>query len=152
MTMTWALENLPPQARASLVELVPPGGALLAGAVRWATGQDGRPAPRNSVMDGSASPGDLTSTCWPPGCVRSSSACRWCARPAPAISVVTDARGRVLASLPLGASGTLDTALPAPLPGGTTYARWGDLPFELLLALSATTALVASHRSRKFSR
>lgn len=55
----------------------------------------------------------------------------------------------MLASLPLGASGTLDTALRAPLSGGTTYAHWGDFPFELLLALGATSARVASHWSRK---
>lgn len=45
------------------------------------------------------------------------------------ISFVTDAYGRERARVPLGTSGTLDTALPAALPGGTLYGRAGNLPF-----------------------
>jgi apolipoprotein N-acyltransferase len=42
------------------------------------------------------------------------------------ISGLIDPVGRVLARLPLDAVGVLDAALPAPLPGPTLYARWGD--------------------------
>jgi len=244
--LPWALQDLPLRARADLAKLVPPGGALLAGAVRWATGPDGQLAPRNSVVavgqDGmplaaydkarlvpfgeyvpgrellpawvrKLTPGDIDlapgpgpatleapglppaaplicyeaifptpMTAWPttgphPAWLLSVTNDGWFGQSwgpyqhllaarvravelglplvraaSTGISVVTDARGRVLASLSLGASGTLDTPLPTPLPGTTTYARWGDLPFQLLLALGATTALVASHRSRKSSR
>lgn len=57
------------------------------------------------------------------------------------ISVVTDARGRVLASLPLGASGVLDAPLPMPLPGGTPYAALGDIPFAALVAVALIFSL-----------
>ncbi|MBN8925305.1 MAG: apolipoprotein N-acyltransferase [Rhodospirillales bacterium 69-11] len=242
--LPWALEEMPPETRASIAHLVPPGGALLVGAVRWAPGPDGRLAPRNSVValgqDGTPiaaydkarlvpfgeyvpgrellpawvrklTPGDIDFmpgpgratlavpglpptaplicyeaifpapvSDWPanqprPAWLLSATNDGWFGRSwgpyqhllaarvravelglplvraaSTGISIVTDARGRVLASLPLGASGTLDTALPAALPGGTAYARWGDSSFELLLALSATTSLVASrHRSRR---
>jgi apolipoprotein N-acyltransferase len=48
------------------------------------------------------------------------------------ISAVIDARGRVLAQLPLGVHGHLDAVLPAALPP-TPYARWGDWPMLALL-------------------
>ena len=53
------------------------------------------------------------------------------------ISAVIDARGGVVAALPLGVSGHLDAPLPPPLPA-TAYARLGDGPVlggALLLAL-----------------
>jgi apolipoprotein N-acyltransferase len=49
------------------------------------------------------------------------------------ITAMVDARGQVVASLPLGRRGALDAALPATLPA-PPYARWGDLPVLLLLA------------------
>lgn len=55
------------------------------------------------------------------------------------ISGVVDAFGRVVASLPLGARGTVDSDLPRPLAGGAPlYARTGSGPvFVLALALLA---------------
>ena len=48
------------------------------------------------------------------------------------ISALIDGKGRVLAALPLGQSGVLDTALPA-AEGATIYARYGDAGFCALL-------------------
>ncbi|PIE07745.1 MAG: apolipoprotein N-acyltransferase [Rhodobacterales bacterium] len=58
------------------------------------------------------------------------------------VSAAIGPRGRVLAALPLGEAGYLDTALPAPLPP-TPYARLGDLPlaFLLFVALAAVAAM-----------
>ncbi len=50
------------------------------------------------------------------------------------VSAVIDARGRVLASLPLNAEGFLDAPLPAAWPP-TPYARSGDRPVLALLSL-----------------
>ena len=53
------------------------------------------------------------------------------------ISAVVDARGGIVAALPLGVSGHLDAPLPPPLPA-TAYAGLGDGPVlggVLLLAL-----------------
>lgn len=52
------------------------------------------------------------------------------------VSAVIDARGQVLASLPLGRAGYLDAELPLPLPP-TLYARMGDAPLAALLAILA---------------
>lgn len=57
------------------------------------------------------------------------------------ISGIVDPVGRVLAHLPLNAVGVLDTPLPAPLPGPTLYARWGD--WTLLLILIPVMAQLA---------
>jgi apolipoprotein N-acyltransferase len=63
------------------------------------------------------------------------------------ISAVIDARGRVVAALPLGVADYIDAALPPPLPP-TVYARLGDLPLlVLLLALGA--GLLVGARPRK---
>src|SRR5207244_2823049 len=51
------------------------------------------------------------------------------------ISAVVDPLGRVVASLPLGAEGVLDSNLPTPLPA-TPYARFGDAPAAVMLALA----------------
>lgn len=57
------------------------------------------------------------------------------------VSAVIDARGRIRASLPLGAQGFLDAALPAALPA-TPYARTGDWPaLVAILLLSLGLAL-----------
>ena len=50
------------------------------------------------------------------------------------ISAVVDAHGRVLASLPLGGSGTLDSDLPAALPV-TLYGRFGDIALAVLMGV-----------------
>ncbi|PID36109.1 MAG: apolipoprotein N-acyltransferase [Rhodobacterales bacterium] len=49
------------------------------------------------------------------------------------ISAVIDARGRVLAHLPLNTAGHLDAALPGALPP-TLFSRWGNAPLLVLLA------------------
>ena len=56
------------------------------------------------------------------------------------ITAVIDARGRVMADLPFGTQGVLDSKVPGALPP-TAYARWGDLPLALLLAGIAALAL-----------
>jgi apolipoprotein N-acyltransferase len=48
------------------------------------------------------------------------------------ISAIVDAHGRILRRLPLGASGTIDGALPEALPA-TPYARFGDALLVLLV-------------------
>ncbi len=62
------------------------------------------------------------------------------------ISAVVDAKGRIVAELPLDVPGHLDAGLPGPLPI-TLYARTGDLPvFVLLLVLGTALALIARRR------
>ena len=56
------------------------------------------------------------------------------------ISAVIDPYGRIVASLPLGAEGTLDGELPGALPP-TVYARYGDAVFGLCLALALLLGL-----------
>lgn len=61
------------------------------------------------------------------------------------VSAVIDARGRVVAALPLGQHGALDAPLPPPL-AATFYARGGDWPVILfLLAGLALTVFRARH-------
>lgn len=50
------------------------------------------------------------------------------------ISAAIDPYGRILEALPLGEAGRLDTSLPAALPP-TPYARFGDLPVLVVLAM-----------------
>ncbi|WP_043918609.1 apolipoprotein N-acyltransferase [Jannaschia aquimarina] len=61
------------------------------------------------------------------------------------ISASIDARGAVLAALPLNEAGKLDVALPSALPS-TPYAKTGDLT-ALLLLLALATALFARRPS-----
>jgi apolipoprotein N-acyltransferase len=63
------------------------------------------------------------------------------------ISAVIDPYGRILHRLQLGEAGRIDSALPRPLPP-TFYARWGDLPFAVMLVVAGLLALVSWHRSR----
>lgn len=63
------------------------------------------------------------------------------------ISAVIDARGRVVAELPMGVADYIDAALPPPLPP-TFYARFGDLPV-LLLLLALGVGLQIGTRPRK---
>jgi apolipoprotein N-acyltransferase len=58
------------------------------------------------------------------------------------VSAVIDARGQVLAALPMGEAGALDAVLPPALPA-TLYARTGDWP-ALVLLLALLAALVAA--------
>jgi apolipoprotein N-acyltransferase len=60
------------------------------------------------------------------------------------ISAVIDPVGRIIDRLPLGTDGVLDARLPQPIPL-TPYARMGDLPTGLVLAL----ALAVVMRSRR---
>lgn len=50
------------------------------------------------------------------------------------ISAIIDARGHILASIPLGVSGRIDAEIPAPLPP-TVYATLGDMPVLVLFML-----------------
>lgn len=59
------------------------------------------------------------------------------------VSAVYDARGRVVAELPFGTAGWLDAALPGALPQ-TLYARFGDVPVVIVLALMLC-GLVSRH-------
>ncbi|SDW55168.1 apolipoprotein N-acyltransferase [Roseicitreum antarcticum] len=53
------------------------------------------------------------------------------------VSAIIDARGQVLAALPLNTLGALDGAVPGALPP-TPYARFGDLPIGVLLVAGLT--------------
>jgi apolipoprotein N-acyltransferase len=66
------------------------------------------------------------------------------------ISAVVDPLGRIIGSLPLGTDGVLDALLPRPAPL-TTYARMGDLPIGLVLALAAAVVMRGRRRSPKGS-
>lgn len=55
------------------------------------------------------------------------------------VTVVVDARGRVVDELPFGEMAALDTRIPGALPP-TPYARWGDGPLALLLVGLAALA------------
>jgi apolipoprotein N-acyltransferase len=58
------------------------------------------------------------------------------------VSAVIDARGHIVAALPLNVAGKLDAVLPGALPP-TIYARAGDLPLGVALALVLVGLLVA---------
>jgi apolipoprotein N-acyltransferase len=61
------------------------------------------------------------------------------------VSAVIDPVGRILTSLPLGTEGVLDAALPRALPP-TPYARWGDGPMALLIAMALGLVLQTRRR------
>ena len=63
------------------------------------------------------------------------------------ISAMIGPRGEIREALPLDQAGYIDTALPAPLPE-TLYARTGDRPVFLLLALALALSLAFSLRRR----
>lgn len=63
------------------------------------------------------------------------------------VSAVIDARGQVLAALPLGEHGALDLRLPPPLPA-TVYARTGDWPIWVLLLGLSCCVMLAERRQR----
>lgn len=62
------------------------------------------------------------------------------------VSAVINARGGIVASIPLGAAAYLDAALPGALTA-TVYARWGDLP--IWVALGLLLAVTAGWGQRK---
>jgi apolipoprotein N-acyltransferase len=64
------------------------------------------------------------------------------------ISAVVDPLGRVIESLPLGTDGVLDARLPRPA-ALTPYARMGDLPIGLAVALAAAVVMRGRRRSLK---
>ena len=57
------------------------------------------------------------------------------------VSAMINARGQIVAQLGLGEAGFIDATLPAKLPP-TVYAKSGDVPIILLIALSLI-ALIA---------
>jgi len=65
------------------------------------------------------------------------------------ISGIVDPYGRVIAKLGLGQAGVLDSPLPAPIPGRTPFARYGETGFALLLGAFAVLAWAFS-RPRRF--
>lgn len=64
------------------------------------------------------------------------------------ISAVVDAKGRVVATLPLGVAGNLDVALPAALADAPPYARFGDFPLFVLL-VGLFTLLLAIQKAKR---
>lgn len=64
------------------------------------------------------------------------------------VSAMIDAKGQVVASLPLNMAGYLDVPLPAPLPP-TLYSRTGDWPMIILLILLAVGHLAHGNRRNK---
>ena len=64
------------------------------------------------------------------------------------ISAFIDPYGRVISSIDLNRSGSLDSDLPKPLSESTLYARFGDW---ILLILLVVTAVVASWQGRQRS-
>lgn len=61
------------------------------------------------------------------------------------VSAVIDARGRIVASLPLGVHGKLDTYLPEERPQ-TIYAKTGDLPVSVFIVALLATVLLRTRR------
>ena len=64
------------------------------------------------------------------------------------ISAVIDPYGRIIDSLKLNEAGFLDANLPVPL-DATIYARFGNLPFLLMLLILGLTAKYVTFRSSK---
>ena len=62
------------------------------------------------------------------------------------ISAVVDPMGRIVARLNLGIEGVLDSRLPAAIPP-TVYARLGDIPAAMIVALGLLIVL-----KRRFTR
>jgi apolipoprotein N-acyltransferase len=62
------------------------------------------------------------------------------------VTQMVDARGRITATLPFGAEGHLDAALPGPLPA-TPYARFGEGPVLVWLAGCLAALLIKGRRS-----
>jgi apolipoprotein N-acyltransferase len=65
------------------------------------------------------------------------------------ISAVVDPWGRIEASLPLGATGVLDVALPAPLPTPPPFARFGLFPFIGMVCMGGFILVTLEIRPRR---
>ena len=63
------------------------------------------------------------------------------------VSIVVDAYGRVIASLPLGTDGVLDTGLPRAI-GPTTFSRVGNLPAGVLMFICLVFSVAGRLRRR----
>lgn len=61
------------------------------------------------------------------------------------VSAMVDGTGRVLAHIPLGEAGWIDTSLPPPLPA-TLYSRTGDAPVLVLAALLMLAGALLARR------
>ena len=64
------------------------------------------------------------------------------------ISLVSDAYGRIIGSLPLGTDGVLDTGLPHAI-GPTTFSRVGNLIAGLMIALCLFASAISQWRQRR---
>lgn len=64
------------------------------------------------------------------------------------ISAVVDPYGRVIAELPFGVEGILDSPLPKSLEGSTTYSRYGNLMFFYMVFAAALWGLLKKYSSR----
>lgn len=67
------------------------------------------------------------------------------------VSAVIDARGHVIAALPLNVTGVVDAALPPALPP-TLYARMGDAPILLLVLLATALGIARARRQKALHR
>jgi apolipoprotein N-acyltransferase len=63
------------------------------------------------------------------------------------ISAVVDPYGRVIAALEINQQGVIDVALPEALPA-TFFARLGNAPFWLILALILTTSFYYQRKQK----
>ncbi len=66
------------------------------------------------------------------------------------ISALIDARGKVVASIPLGRAGVIDSALPQPAVSPTLFARTGNI-LPVALGFLLIMAGIAVARSRRYS-
>ena len=64
------------------------------------------------------------------------------------ISAIIDPHGRILQQRPLNYAGFIDTRLPKEI-AVTPYASWGDVPFHIILLLTAATLIFIPHNNQK---
>ena len=64
------------------------------------------------------------------------------------ISAIIDPHGRILQQRPLNYAGFIDTRLPKEI-AVTPYASWGDVPFHIILLLTAATIIFIPHNNQK---
>ena len=62
------------------------------------------------------------------------------------ISAIVDSYGRVNDMLPLNVSGVIDGQLPAPVSGGTLFARLGNITVVVLIALLIAAGMFIRRR------
>ena len=106
----------------------------------------GRAGCSTSPMTAGSAPAPVpTSTSSRRACGRSRKGCRWCGPPIPGSRPWSIRSAAWSRSLPLGTEGVLDARLPRPVPP-TPYARLGDGPAALLVALAMVLVLRARTR------